>query len=179
MKRIKCVECGKKLTGIKTKFCGKTCLLNAKRDSDKKSRLLRKKQFPIRECFICETKFQPCRADHKTCSKACAKDNAKHLQEVRRIALKKLKRVRPMDPIVCLPPVIPLKIQFKSTATLRPFSETKDAVLAYLKDGGKITKYPDEPRGKTPDANLQYGFTSGEYGYGLEYELEQAGAYAG
>ena len=77
-------------------------------------------------------------------------------------------------------PIKPLKIELLSEATFNSSDKTKDAVLAYLKGGGKITKLPDEPRGKTPDVNIQYELSPEElFGHGLEYELEQAGAYVG
>lgn len=173
MKRTKCYICQKPLTGIKTKFCGDVCYRKHKAEYDRDIRLNRREQTPKRNCKYCGKLFQPIRENNVACSKPCSYDHAKQIQNKRR-KKNPLPKVKPMGghrPGVILP-ATPVPIKLKTTAEFNVTSTTKDAVLEYLKNGGKISKLPDEPQGKSPSVNIPFGYTSSElFGPALEYEL--------
>lgn len=64
------------------------------------------------------------------------------------------------------------KIEFKTTAEFNSSSTTKDEVLAFLKDGGKIQKFPDEPTKKTPSVTIPFEYIDEEL-YGTSDVSEQ------
>lgn len=176
MKRTTCFVCHKPLTGIKTKYCGDVCYQHYKNKNDKEIRARRNALTrPPRNCHYCNKQFHPIRADHIACSKPCSYEHSKHLQKLRRLTRKPQPRVRPLDagiPKVKPAPSEPLKIELKTTAEFNTTSQFREAVLEYLKNGGKISRLPDEPQGKTPSVNIPFGYTPSElYGHGLEYEL--------
>ena len=54
--------------------------------------------------------------------------------------------------------VLPKNTSYVTTAEFNPVDKTKDAVLEFLKKGGKIKKFPESPRAKIPAVSFKYDF---------------------
>ena len=173
MKRTTCFICKKKLTGIKTKFCGDVCYSQYKAKADHDMRMNRRKQLPDRKCLYCGVQFLPIRADHIACGKVCSGEHSKHLQNIRRLKRKPMPKIRPLDSgISTKTPANPQLITLVTKAEFNPGSTFRDQVLKYLKGGGKISRMPDEPQARTPSVNVRFGYTPSELcGSAMEYEL--------
>jgi len=167
----KCKICSKKLTGIKTKFCGHTCYLSHKSERAKSRIKLSRRNNPKKQCSICEQEFFPLRADHYACSKSCSQVRSKQQQNIKRRSHRPLKKVRPMTSPKGNPFTnpIPLKVVLKTTASFNSCDSSKDEVLAFLKAGGKIQKLPDEPAKKTPDVNIPFEYVDEELYGGVQF----------
>ena len=172
MKIKKCFVCSKKLTGLKTRFCGGVCYGKHKSATAIKHSAMMRKKNPARDCTVCGETFHPLRADNTACSKACSGIQAKNRQQEKRVKARKLTPVKPMEkrkPII----VKEDHTKFKrvNVAQFCGGDKTKSHVLAYLQSGGTILKFPDSPRAKIPEVNIPFGHTNDELmGFGLEFD---------
>ena len=169
-----CRECGKPLTGIKSKFCTETCYKYNKYMYAKSVAHLRRKNFPERDCNICGKLFKPVRRDHRNCSKSCSALDAKILQRTKRKNKKRLPIVKPYENYLIQIKNLDGRIETHTEPTFvksqdpKP-SELNVAVLDFLAKGGEIKKLPDEIGGKTPSVNFSFGFDfDSQYGFGNE-----------
>ena len=169
-----CVSCSKKLTGLRTRFCGDVCYGNHKTSRAKAQAEMMRRKNPSRNCTICGEEFFPLRQDNTACSKGCSQIQAKDRQKEKRAELRKFEPVKPLKVRNPLVPVDQTKLKRVKTAEFRVGDTTKNQVLQYLRSGGTILKFPDEPRAKTPDVNVQFGHTMDELmGFGLEYDADE------
>jgi len=175
MKIKKCFVCSKKLTGFRTRFCGDVCYGKHKSASAIKHSAMMRKKNPARDCTICGEEFYPLREDNTACSKACSGIQAKKRQQEKRINARKLTPVKPMEkrkPIIVKEDHT--KFERVKVAEFRRGDKTKSHVLAYLQSGGTILKFPDSPRAKLPEVNIQFGHTNDELmGFGLEFDHDE------
>ena len=172
---MKCKICKKVLSGYKKKFCSRTCYLNSKSASAKRRVALSRRDTVPKECSVCKTEFYPLRETHYTCSKPCSFIRTKQVRGKKKETNRKFKLVKPMEFAKANPFLharYTPKIEFKTTAEFNSSSTTKDEVLAFLKDGGKIQKFPDEPTKKTPSVTIPFEYIDEEL-YGTSDVSEQ------
>lgn len=175
MKIKKCVICSKILTGTKTKFCGDTCYQGHKSARAIKQSALMRRRYPQIECTVCGTEFYPLRSDVCACSKPCSQIQAKRRQQGKRELVRKFQPAKPME---VLKPIVVREdhslLKRVNTAQFNDSDTTKPQVLKYLRSGGTILKFPDEPRAKTPSVGIRFGHSSDELmGFGLEFDHDE------
>jgi len=147
MKRKVCVECGRELKGARTKFCGEICSYNFKRERERLKRI-RIVIDPI-SCEVCKKTFTPKTTRQRFCTNECwhIKNNIKR-NRLRKLNASKPK-VRPQDrfaPNWKSPTFGEREVTTASFVNCESAErqELKSAVLAYLENGGKITRYNDQ-----------------------------------
>jgi predicted nucleic acid-binding Zn ribbon protein len=175
MKIKKCFICEKKLTGIRTKFCGDICYLQYKADRAKRQSELMRRKNPQRECTVCGEKFFPLRTDVTACSRPCSTIQARTRQQEKRDKARKLAPVKPMAKR--LPVMVKedhSKFERVKVAKFHTGDPNKQHVLQYLQNGGTILRFPEEPRAKIPEVNVPFYRDFDELmGFGLEMESEE------
>ena len=173
----KCHVCKKVLKGLRSRFCTDHCYKIHKSIRAKNITLRNRNRFSDKECTICKKTFKPIREDHYACSKECGRLQASQRIIKKRKSIKKLPRVNPIKKLlpIKVQRKVPLKIELVTSAKFHSSDKTKDEVLAFLENGGKITKFPDEPRAKTPDVNVPFGHTMSEIsGFGMEFNIDDS-----
>ena len=176
MKRTNCDECGKTLTGMKTRFCSDACYLYAKGIRQIKKSVLFHTNFKPRPCVTCSAEFRPKRKAHYTCSRACSQIEAMRKQKAKRAA-EPPREKQPPDTFRYTK-VAPEKI----TTHVKPvFCQSdgvhqtlKNEVLRFIKKGGCITKLPAQMDGKTPAINFAHSWHPDELmGFGYEIAAQE------
>jgi len=170
-----CRECGKPLTGIRSKFCNDTCSKFRKYLRAKKVSHLRRRNFPEKDCYICGKLFKPVRQDHHNCSRPCSKEDARRKKIIKRDSKTPLPKVKPYENYKIQTKYLESRIEKHSNPSFVDSADPKHAelnaaVLKFLENGGEIKKLPDELDGKTPSVNFSFGFeidTSIGFGYEL------------
>ena len=159
-KRTDCEECGKILTGIKSRFCSQTCYIFRKRKRAKEFAQKWRWRFPEKQCEECGKTFKPIREIQFNCSSICGQKNARRKAAAKRAKMKKFPRSHPMRNFYSKKKeeVLPKNTSYVTTAEFNPVDKTKDAVLEFLKKGGKIKKFPESPRAKIPAVSFKYDF---------------------
>ncbi len=179
-----CVVCNIELVLPRKKFCSEGCYLTEKSEKAKRRIAMMRRMKPSKECLICGEEFFPLREDHSACSKFCSEILAKKKRKERLAKMKKFGQTKPMETIfqkdlnkhrkIFLEKKIPCHSKLVTTCTFNPSDTTKDYVKAFIESGGQITKYPDSPPNRTPDAlphtrQIREDMTV----YGIEYTQEE------
>ena len=172
-----CSECGRTLSGIRSRFCSDICYLKRKRTLAKEYSQKYRFQFPERSCDICGDTFKPLRADITACSKSCSQIKARKKQQESRKNSRKLERVKPIDRIK------PIKIPYKVSYHTEPkfvnssdpkHTDLKSAVQKFVAKGGSIEKQPSAPGSKIPTVNLKFGYLAEDvFGFGWEKNADE------
>ena len=187
-KKRNCVICNEELPPQRKKFCSEKCYLTEKSEKEKRRVAMMRRMKPKRECTICSEKFFPLRNDHTACSKVCSGVQAKEKRKERLAKMRKFGPTKPMESVfakdikkhrkIFLEKRITPVSTLVTSCNFNPSDKTKEDVLNFLKNGGKITRYIDSPPLKTPDALLHTRQIREDMTvYGIEYTPEEESHY--
>ena len=156
---MNCVICKRPLTGYQKKYCGESCAsYKSQRDQKRKGG---RYAIPKKPCVVCGGVFQPVRKANIVCSIAC------------RITRNKMQKSTARVRANCPPHVLRTSHHTKPHFN-KNCSCNKKEILRFLKNGGKITRLPSAPVGKTPEIHLAYGWIPEElFGSALMYEMDE------
>ena len=187
-KKRNCVICNEELIPPRKKFCSEGCYLTEKSEKEKRRVAMMRRMKPQRECTICSERFSPLRDDHTACSKFCSAIQAKKKRKERLAKIKKFGPTKPMESVfendlkkhrkIFLEKRITPVSSLITSCEFNPSDKTKEEVLDFLRNGGKITKYVDSPPLKTPDALPHTRQIREDMSvYGIEYTPEEESHY--
>ena len=156
---MNCIICKKPLRGYQKKYCGGSCK-DYQRQRTQSAKAARLSILAKKPCVVCGGVFQPVRKANIVCSIAC------------RITRNKMQKSTARVRANCPPPGLRTSHHTKPHFN-KNCSCNKKEILRFLKNGGKITRLPSAPVGKTPEINMAYGWIPEElFGSALMYKME-------
>lgn len=149
MKRTTCINCGDKLTGIKTKFCGKNCYDILRKKQQQKRYKLFKTPLAKRICIQCAEEYQPVKYHQECCCYNCRiifNQNNRTYTPAKGGKVKQVKYwQQPFRPKILISGT-----PIKRSALPISSSSFQDQIKDFLSGGGKIKVLPDQLNGRTP-----------------------------
>ena len=165
---MKCIICGKDLSGIRRKFCSDSHRRFYHTREEKKRYLSSKKRLPKRNCLLCGNSFSPRGEAHKCCNNVCrqlferkkkreiSKKNKLLREQKKQVKLQFWKKLSNKNE----PKKNEPKKNNKRKNVIKTFpfpinnSCFKAEIEEFKKKGGVIKKLPPQLNGKIPGVNV-------------------------
>lgn len=173
--------CGTLLTGKRSRYCGRACYENQRKDFEKFHYAATHPKMPPRFCLSCKIEFTPRTKSHQCCNARCRAE----------YTLLKSRENRAKVRALSSPPIKPPKWWVSPHATETKTGEVdtvtsigtslhKKKIADYLKSGGTVTVLTPQLDGRTPSVNVPFQLNNignqvawaRDTAYGHGYELD-------